>query len=680
MKHRVKYILLIIVAVCAAHISAPVSRAAELDEENQTPDGVTRLLVESYLAKKDIPKAVEKCRELVASDPSDVKARTLLADMLSWIKEYDESISEYREALRRAPGDRDTELKLAGVYVWKGDLAGAEAAYRDILSKRPGDTEASALLGQVLTWEKKYAEAQALFEGIIAKDTTTKTRLMYAQAFLYSGDHARAEEMLNGILKEKPDDFDAMVSLADTYAYSKRFARGEELYRKALEIRKDPAVTRKLADTLSWDRQYKDAVALYDAVLAEKDDPEARRQKARILGWARDHRASLREYGKIAPVEAKYKLEMDAKKEYWSNRVKAAIRDYRELISAEPDNVEAMFDLSQLCSYQGMWSEAIDEYDRILGVYKTHFRAKEGREKAVLISQRPCARSGYEFLEADSTSRDMDINMHRFFQEFAVPVGPKAKVEGTYRLAGRSFSDYPDIVENEGRFKFAYTEAPDWAFGGYYGFVGYNRGSDEIVNLFGGNAAARVLDMATASFNYDRERLVNSSQVIRRNLTSDSFKERILVDATTRLKLGADYLYSSYSDGNFKNEPGADMLYYFTLEPKAFYVKYRYFYREFHKKVPEYFSPKGFTTNALTVGWKHFLNKEEIFFGANDLYYVLDYEPALDSEYIVSHKFSWELCWDVTKRFNLSVKGNVTGSSANVYRDSGVQVAAKYYF
>lgn len=667
-------------AVLAARFCTAAAFGLEDDEEKDTRGGVTKLLVEAYLAKKDIPGALKKCRELVAETPSDPKAHAMLADILSWNKDYDGAIEEYKNVLKLAPGDKEAKLKMAGVYVWKNDLAGAEDIYRDIVAKNPDDVEAAALFGQVLTWRKKYGEAASVFEKAISKDDTPRTRLMYGQAFLYSGDYDRAEKVFQDILKTSPEDIDTMVSLADTYAYSKRFSAGEDLYRKALAKKKDPAVTRKLADTLSWDKKYSEAVKLYDEMLSEKEDPDARRQKARILGWARNYGAALKEYEKIAPAGRGYKIEMDAKKAYWSNRVKAALRDYRELISAEPDNVEAMFDLSQVCSYQSMWSEAIEAYDKMLGVYKTHFRAREGKEKAILISRHPSSKSGYEFFEADSTSRETDINMNRFFEEFLVPLGPKANIEGTYRLAGRKFSDYPDIVENEARFKFSYAESPDWAVGGYYGFVGYNKGTDEIVNLFGANALARVFDIGTSTFTYDRERLVNSSQVIRECYRSDNFKERLFIDVTNRFKFGVDYLYSSYSDGNHKNEPGADVLYYLSLEPKALYVKYRYFYREFYNKVPEYFSPKGFTTNALTVGWKHFLNKEEIFFGANDLFYVLEYTPSLDSEYIASHKFSWELGWDVTKRLNLSVKGTVTGSSANVYKDNGVMVSAKYYF
>lgn len=74
------------------------------------------------------------------------------------------------------------------------------------------------------------------------------------------------------------------------------------------------------------------------------------------------------------------------------------------------------------------------------------------------------------------------------------------------------------------------------------------------------------------------------------------------------------------------------------------------------------------------------MNKEEIFFGANDLYYDLGYEASCDSRGIVGHKFSAELNWDVNKRLNLNVRGSYTNSSAKVYRDKNIVAGIKYYF
>ena len=147
-----------------------------------------------------------------------------------------------------------------------------------------------------------------------------------------------------------------------------------------------------------------------------------------------------------------------------------------------------------------------------------------------------------------------------------------------------------------------------------------------------------------------------------------------------RLKLGLDFLYSDYSDNNLCYEPGLDILYYLSFEPKRFTIKYRYFYRDFEDTVIEYFSPKGFNTNRLSFNWRHFLNKEEIFFGANDLYYDLMYSIAVDSENVVGHTFYAEVYWDINDRVNFNIKGAIVESSNEVYKDRSLTANFKIYF
>lgn len=122
------------------------------------------------------------------------------------------------------------------------------------------------------------------------------------------------------------------------------------------------------------------------------------------------------------------------------------------------------------------------------------------------------------------------------------------------------------------------------------------------------------------------------------------------------------------------------MSYFLMLEPRRLMLKYKYFYRDFKREAGEYFSPRGFHTNSIGISWRHFLNKEEIFFGADDLYYDLGYEASADSEGIVGHKFSGEFGWDVNKRLNINIKASVVNSSADVYKDKSIVAAVKFYF
>ncbi|MDD3344859.1 MAG: tetratricopeptide repeat protein [Candidatus Omnitrophica bacterium] len=522
-----------------------------------------------------------------------------------------------------------------------------------------------------------------LFSPVLSKGEQGQEdiRLLLSRAYVSDGQYEKAREACNAILREDPRNMQARVLLADISAYERKFEQAAALYAQILDEEGDTEVQRKLADVLSWDKQYDRAIALYDEILERGEDKRARVQKARILGWQRKYSDSLEEYRKA--LENSYDrgidLEMRAKRAYWDGRVTRAIRNYDELIKEDNGNVEGMFDLSQLYSYQGMFREAEGRYEDILGISPRHFRAREGLEKAELLSRHVRLDSGYEFFEADSPSRSEDINRSSFFTYASAPCNYNLDVRAGYRLSYRKFSDFADVLENKAEVGFSYLRAPDWGVDAYYGVIAYNRGIDPL-QVFGGSLRYRISDIVTSFTSFERKQLENTSQLIRDNYYADNYLQRFDFDINKRLKSQAEFLYSRYSDGNYKVEPGMEMLYLISLDPRRFSLRYKYFYRNFDEKKTEYFSPKGFSVNSLKANWRHFLNKEEIFFGANDLYYDLSYEFTVDSKNVIGNKFSAEFNWDISKRLNFNIRGSVEKSSSGVYKDKNITASMRYYF
>ncbi|MDD5439519.1 MAG: tetratricopeptide repeat protein [Candidatus Omnitrophica bacterium] len=632
----------------AAKLYREVLRDAAIRFDSRDEENIQKLLGEASMIAKDYPGSIKEYRDVLKKNPEDAGARLALADILSWEQRYDESITEYLKILREEPGDLRTKEKLANVYLWNKDYANAEKLFKEILRDHPDDQNIEAMTGQILTWQGKYPESIGYFEGILAK---------------------------------APDNLAAAEDLGDVLSYTGEFPRAISLYRKILAAKKDTAVKRKLARVLSWVRQYGESVKLYNELLADKEDAAVRLEKARVLGWAKDYDNSLKEYRTILSngYDAAVWLEMNAKAAYWNNRVIKAIRFYKDLLEQNSRDTEAMFDLSQIYAHNRMWKDAITAFKRILAVEPGHYRAQKGLEKTELVSNHLLWKNGYEFTEADSQSRDMDIRKHTVFNTFGYPVNGNLNIGAVYNVTDRMFADFSDVIENRARILLQYADNPyGWAEG-FYDIIAYNKDISAI-HTFGGAAAIRLVDLGTFAFKYERERLENSSTVIRNHYYGDGLKERIDIDLTNRLKIGADCLYEHYSDSNERFEPGFDARYYFSLDPLRLSATYRYFFREFKNKVPEYFSPKGFTTNTVEFDWRHYLNKEEIFFGADDIYYEAGYAVSVDSQSIVSHRFSGELNWDVNKRLNLNVRGSFTNTSCSVYRDSDIIFSLKYYF
>ncbi len=617
-------------------------------EEGVNQKELKELMGDSYMIEQDYDSSVKQYREVLAKDPQNIKARVSLADVLSWQQKYEEAVAEYLKVLELKPGDLEVEQKLAVVYSWKKDFLKAEALYQKILATNPSDP---------------------------------KQTVAFAEVCFRLGKTQEAEQLVKGVLEKDPTNRDAKVLLGDIYAGDQDFEKALALYHEVLDEKYDRKVKAKIGDVESWTRHYREALQIYDELLAEKEDAALRLQKARILGWERKYRQSRKEYQKIlsqGPNEL-VKEEMDAKEFYWSNRVKRAIAAYKKLLSKAPENAEAMFDLSQIYSYQAMWREATDQYKKMLDVFSDHFRAKEGLKKVVLISSHPVLASGYEFFKARSGARDVDIHKNSFNSLMNVPLNMQTDLQAGYNLTRRSFVDFHDLTENQARIGLSYEKNPDWAAGAFFNLITYNR-SVAPVYEFGEQFAFRTFDVGQMTLSQEQQRLENNSTVIRDRLVRNNFKVRQDFDLTKRWKAGADYMFSYFSDHNRCSDVAGDTLYFLSLEPRALYVKYRYEFRNFRKIETDYFSPQGYSLHTISLKWKHFLNKEEVFFDANDIYYEAGYDVSFDSTGITGHSVGGSLTWDITKRLQISGGGQYTISSTKIYEDAGAKGSVKYYF
>lgn len=628
-------------------------------------------------------KAIDAFRQALKLNPRDKKLKSELAESLSWSGRFDEALGLYNEILSETKDPR-VNLKIAELYLWSGQPQKAEDILRPMVEVGQVFPGTLLLFAKSLLYSGKFKDALELYDQIkedqIFKNDT-KTRLLYAEAFLYSGKFPEADRIFSELIQEDPKNLNAMEYRADIHAYKNEYKDAIDKYRMLLKLEENPRVKRKLADVLSWDRKYKEAITLYDELLKDNQDEKIMLQKARVLGWWRKYPESIQEYRKI--LKKKYddrvNLEMQAKIYYWNNRVERAIRYLQLLIDDDPKNAEAMFDLAQIYSQQAMWEEAIKIYKKILAVYPEHFRAKEGLRKTEIILKQPSLVSGLEFLEADSLTRDSDIRKNIFFNVLQINFNQHLTFEPSYKFARRFFADYTALSENETSCRLIFRKAPFWSVDAFYRLFAYNRGLASLHN-FGTAWTARILDTGVLGFSYERQRLENNSLVIRRHYYSDNYKERILLDFNNRFKMELGYLFSRYSDSNYKNEPSAEFTYYFMLEPRSLSLKYKFAYSDYRMQVLEYFSPSGFYTNTIGLSWKHFLNKKEIFFGADDTWYELGYEISLDSEDIATHKFILGFIRDINKRLNFGIKMHAVDSSADVYKEKNIVISLKSYF
>lgn len=591
---------------------------------------------------------------------------------LAMAQEYPDEEGKELEEVRRA---------LVEAYKTEKEYRLAEAEYKKLLQSNPQDQEARVGLADVLTQQKRYAEAIQEYKialQINPESQKIKTRL--AWVYFWNQDYKSAEALFTELLQEDPQDIAIKTGLADLYAYSGNLKKATALYKELLATEDNLEILEKLADALTWSGQHKKALHLYNEILAKKDDPKVRLQKARVLGYLRRYTAATQEYQRILNenYDQEIELEMKARRAQWKNRTISAIGYYEDIIEINPENLDVLFNLSQLYSYSSQWQEAEKSYRQILRLLPGHPQAELALRKVRLISRHLSVEPAYEYIRADSTDRSVDIHKSMYSAKGTLPLG-KLRYSFLYRRSERDFNDFADTSEDESEFSFTYLAGLRWRLNGFYNFISYDNDIDDM-ETYGGNLNFRFFDLGVWSMGFEKERLENNSKVIRQGLYRDSYKSRLDLDISPRVTLGLDYLYADYSEDNTVNEPGGDITYLLLFEPVQLSLQYRYSMIDFDREIADYFSPQEFSVNSITLHWRHFLSRATSFFGSNDLFYDLKYTGSQDSAEVVSHNYSASLNWDIVQRLRLTLEGSYGTSNPSVYEDSRALASLKLYF
>ena len=160
------------------------------------------------------------------------------------------------------PADNPTfHFYLAGALALDGRTDEALAAARVAAEKKKDVARFAARPAWVLYLGKRYDEAEKAYRGLIdrfdadhataeTRDALREARLSLSNLAVIKGDFPQAEEWLEQVLDEFPDDTGAMNDLGYLWAdQNKHLARAERMIRQAVAAEPDNAAYR---DSLGW--------------------------------------------------------------------------------------------------------------------------------------------------------------------------------------------------------------------------------------------------------------------------------------------------------------------------------------------------------------------------------------------------------------------------------------------
>jgi Flp pilus assembly protein TadD len=240
------------------NFQAAIYTFEELGRLGEEEDRRSRMLImDTYRAAKDLPKALQAGKDAVAKYPSDPGLRTSNALLLGENGQTDEAVKVLRSQLTRSEADRDIYLNIAQVYERGRRYKEAEEAGQvaEAIPGQPRDNEMVwFLLGAIYERQKFYDRAETEFKKALDVNPRNAPVLNYYGYML--GDLGirldEAEALVQRALKEEPRSGAYLDSLGWIYFRENKLAEAEATLRKAVQRESHDATIRShLADVYS---------------------------------------------------------------------------------------------------------------------------------------------------------------------------------------------------------------------------------------------------------------------------------------------------------------------------------------------------------------------------------------------------------------------------------------------
>ncbi len=280
----------------AQNFPAAIYTLEELGHLGEEEDRRARMLImDTYRAAKDLPKALATGKEALAKYPADPAIRTSDALLLGENGQTDEAVKMLRKQLRGESADRETYLNIAQVYERGRRYKEAEEAARaaEVLPGVARDNEMVwFLLGAIYERQKFFDKAEEQFRKVLAVNPKNAPVLNYYGYML--GDLGirldEAEALVQEALKEDPYNGAYLDSLGWIYFKENNLSASETTLRKAVEReRHDATIHSHLGDVYAK---------------TGRGDLAASEWEKSLVEWRRSLPADL-ESDKVAEIEKK---------------------------------------------------------------------------------------------------------------------------------------------------------------------------------------------------------------------------------------------------------------------------------------------------------------------------------------------------------------------------------------
>jgi tetratricopeptide (TPR) repeat protein len=238
-----------------SNYSAAVNTFEEMLRLGPEEDRRARLMIiDTYRAARDIPKALDASRKAIEAYPKDRAIRTTQALLYGENMQTDQAVSQLRQLLDGTAADFEIQLDVAQAYQQGRRWLEAEQAVHaaEKIATQSSDKEtAGFLLGAIFERQKKFDQAEEQFRQVLKENPRNPSVLNY-YGYMLADRGIRLDEatdLIKRALAEDPTNPAYLDSLGWAYFKQNKYSEAEELLRKAASREgHDPTILSHLGD------------------------------------------------------------------------------------------------------------------------------------------------------------------------------------------------------------------------------------------------------------------------------------------------------------------------------------------------------------------------------------------------------------------------------------------------
>jgi tetratricopeptide (TPR) repeat protein len=327
---------------------------------------------------------------------------------------YSQAVALLKENLLANPDDQTSRVFLAAAYERAGELQLAAAMYRQALNRSPEDIHIISATVALMYKLKEYEQADEILDRLAAQKLThPRISRLKLQSCIRQGDLSSAENILEDLIAQDPDNQAAVLSLALLKMRQKDYDQARELLSK-LEAKQPNSLAVAAASVELNIRQEKtrEALALCDEMI-------------RQFGNASVYILRARTYAVLG-------------------RTGLAKEDFEHATAVEPENTQAWVIKSDFNRSTGHFKEAVEDIQKALMLNPDNLQIQ--KRAIELLSS--CAEpdkivQGREILEKALSSSPEDIELWLYKARWLLARGTAPAAEEALYILQRITAEQP---------------------------------------------------------------------------------------------------------------------------------------------------------------------------------------------------------------------------------------------